>query len=931
MKVKALLAVLVMAAVVVSTFGIVTAGSGGGGDLISQYEPDKEFEKSEFGNTTIYWHQRQIGDAAVEGDYINYQFNTTTGELISKTERWREGLPTELPQNLITEDEALETAGGGEYAKLYYLSLDSTIYRPAPETPVWVVWHDHEPDRWGNVTVIDAITGEFIASGIPPILSNEILPSRPDSTVVLDNGVEATFLGMTSDGNYEWQATIGAPKYLDDLVTPIEARWNYDANKAEWTACDNLFTATVKGSKVTVWYNNTKLSWQPDVFIGTNKLKAGTEQLLINDPINENYYNNTLNWDFGDGITRSVRIIEGMLQEYYTIDNLPTDDVMIISHSEKDAGFVWTRPAVARDNETRPVNLTIDGDDLTLTLETMQNSSFPITIDPVFTTSSRDGCLEFYPAVSYRVAREAATASKTPCDFGYYFVIGQYYDDNDRFYIGRSFVYFNTASLPENINITSATLRLRGGFDHSDQDFYIQIQSGMPDHPCDPMTKADYDKAHYSGNGGQLVTTDFVAGSYNEILLTSEGRSWINTAGWTKLCLRSSRDINPFSEPGGREAVSAWAYEMGEGYWPELVVTYETNGDMIEAFIFTGPIYADPCYDGWYIFVDNVESFLGEMGYEIFRPADYPNASVLEQYIGNNEIAVLYEHCHGGVNYFWSSCDNMTYTEEVEAWLANYPKIPFVFLANCNGLCETGPGTLVGAFSKGSLHCGVIVGYCGMSYERCRDCATYRYFWEEMFFSALAGGDTVEEAYNLCTREYKFCEDCILYYGDGDMQLKEKIERGLCSCSVVGEVRDVNTNLLSGVEVALYEHGGGFYDSDVASSDYSIEVDQLGEYWLRASASGNFTLDTNKMPLPRNPYYPDYIGLTTPELLTTGYNLDFEGDYGLVPRACNMSYAMTSVNHWIYTPIDEDKNPHPEWQLSSWKAMEPVHSWQFPA
>jgi len=438
--------------------------------------------------------------------------------------------------------------------------------------------------------------------------------------VVLGNNTVATYLGKTSAGNDKWQATVGAPKYLDDLVTPIVARWEYDAVKAEWNTRANLFTATAKGSKVTVWYNNTKLSWQPDVFIGAKKLKAGTEQLLINDPINEYYYGNTLKWDYGDGITRSVRIIEGMLQEYYTIPSLPADDVIIISHSEKDAGFIWTRPAVAWDNTTplhKIIDLTVDGDDLTLTLEAMQNATLPITIDPdtTFTTSSSDGCLEFYPANSYSVARKATTATAIHDSISFCFIIGQSYTAKG-YYIGRSFVYFNTASLPEGIDITSATLKLGGGGDSSDQDFYIQIQSGMPDYPHDRMTETDYNKNYYSGNGGQLVTTDFVVGSYNEIVLTSEGRSWINTTGWTKFCLRSSRDIYPLNEPDyyEYELVAVYPYEAGRGYWPELEVTYETPPSPLERY---APVlffhYAEDYY------VNPIDSMLNESNLSILK------------------------------------------------------------------------------------------------------------------------------------------------------------------------------------------------------------------------------------------------------------------------------------------------------------------------
>jgi len=931
MMLKVLRLVTVLLVITITIFGVIPVmgneGSGGEDSLVSQYS-DKEFDRYQHGNTTIFFHQRMIGEAAVEGDFLNYRFDTESGELVGNSSNWRENMPSSLP-TVISESEALKKAGGEGDAQLYYLSSNSTIYRPAPETPVWVVWHSHEPDRWGNVTVIDAITGEFIASGIPPIVPPRTSPGK----VVLDNGVEATFLGRTPEMKNEWQVSIGAPKYLDDLQTLIDPSWSYDNDTGVWNANANLFSASARGPEVILEYEGLKLSWEPDVFVGTEKQNVSVGQLLGIDPVNENYCNNTIRWSYGN-ITRSVRIIEGMLLEYYTIDSLPADNITIVSNIVAEEGFDWARHNAAWDSNSTRLDLAVEGDNLTLGLEAMKNASFPIIIDPSssFTTSSSDGCLEVYPANFYDVARDLDEATKI-CDWQEYFVVGQYRDDRGKFYISRSFVYFDTLSLPENAEITSAVLRLRTYFDHSDEDFYVQIQDGMPDHPEEPnLTKADYNRSYYSGDGGKIATTNFEVNGWNEIYLTSYGQSWINTDDTTKFALRSSNDINILGEPDGREAVAFWAYEKGRKYWPELEITYETSCTE-EALIFTGPIYDDPCFDGWYIFVDNVEHWLGQMGYSVFRPADYPNESVIEPYIGNNVTAILYEHCHGDSDYFWNSCDDMTYDEEIVTWLKGYSKMPFMFLANCGGLCETGPGTIVHAFTKGSLSDTVVVGYCGMSESRCSECATYRCLWENQFFQRLSEGYTVEEAYNNCNDTYPFCEDCILYYGDGDTRLVPKVVRPEPPVVgyVTGEVRDVNANLLSNVVVSLSEHGGGFYGSDVASPEYSIEVDQTGDYWLRASRYAYFTLDTNAMPGTRNPWHEDYIDLSTPELLEAGYVLDFEGDYGLAPTACDMSYAMTSVNHWLYAPIDGEDNPHPEWQLSGWKAMESVHSWQFPS
>lgn len=49
--------------------------------------------------------------------------------------------------------------------------------------------------------------------------------------VVLGNNTVATYLGKTSAGNDKWQATFEGPKYLDDLTTPIDCRWEYDIDR----------------------------------------------------------------------------------------------------------------------------------------------------------------------------------------------------------------------------------------------------------------------------------------------------------------------------------------------------------------------------------------------------------------------------------------------------------------------------------------------------------------------------------------------------------------------------------------------------------------------------------------------------------------------------------------------------------------------------
>ncbi|MBA7504695.1 hypothetical protein ES706_03349 [subsurface metagenome] len=139
---------------------------------------------------------------------------------------------------------------------------------------------------------------------------------------------------------------------------------------------------------------------------------------------------------------------------------------------------------------------------------------------------------------------------------------------------------------------------------------------------------------------------------------------------------------------------------------------------------------------------------------------------------------------------------------------------------------------------------------------------------------------------------------------------------------IVGETRDVNANPLSDVEVLLLKQGEGYKRCDYSTPDYSNTAYTTGMFWQHSTKALYYEINMAGMTmLP-----PYYINLSTPELLAAGCVFDFEGNYGLVPRACDMSYALKSVNLWLVPPED-----HPEWRLDEWKAMESVHSWQYPS
>ena len=147
--------------------------------------------------------------------------------------------------------------------------------------------------------------------------------------------------------------------------------------------------------------------------------------------------------------------------------------------------------------------------------------------------------------------------------------------------IYRTYLYFDTSSIPVHATITDAKLYIyKHDMSSSITDaFDVVIQNGQPDYPSDPLTKNDYNKNFYSNNGGSINSNSLLNDSYSNIILNSNGRAWINKDGITKLCLRSSREIAGISWNVNEEEyvniLGIYSSEQGEGYRPYLTITYE--------------------------------------------------------------------------------------------------------------------------------------------------------------------------------------------------------------------------------------------------------------------------------------------------------------------------------------------------------------------
>jgi len=161
---------------------------------------------------------------------------------------------------------------------------------------------------------------------------------------------------------------------------------------------------------------------------------------------------------------------------------------------------------------------------------------------------------------------------------------GQFYTGSGESYhvwtIRRTFLYFDTSSIPDDAVINTAKIRVYLTIKNITlNNFDVVIQNGQPTYPHNPWENEDINHVNYSGNGGSKNTVDMTVSQDIDIDLNDTGKSWINLEGYTKLILRSSRDISstpPTVATEEEQKIYEYVqFEIGpSGKYAELIVNY---------------------------------------------------------------------------------------------------------------------------------------------------------------------------------------------------------------------------------------------------------------------------------------------------------------------------------------------------------------------
>lgn len=146
------------------------------------YNLNKKIVNNEFkiyyvGERIVCYYERKIGQAIVEKDYINYQFDKENKELLSRKINWRNDLKEDKIPAIITKEEVnklvLNDIGLGNevkilWRKLYIISPNSDIHKLDYLTtdPCWVV--HLEVNGKQDIYIYNAVNGKQIGKGIVP-------------------------------------------------------------------------------------------------------------------------------------------------------------------------------------------------------------------------------------------------------------------------------------------------------------------------------------------------------------------------------------------------------------------------------------------------------------------------------------------------------------------------------------------------------------------------------------------------------------------------------------------------------------------------------------------------------------------------------------------------------------------------------------------
>lgn len=384
---------------------------------------------------------------------------------------------------------------------------------------------------------------------------------------------------------------------IDHLGLKCTPGWlAQDPPTGRFVAKNNVFSATIVGTQVTFRCRNDQpdgrlanqfVTFQPQLFLdGVETPPISANAALIADPMNPNYLENVLEWDYGI-IKRWLRTVEGRVHGYWLRPTTFSQAMRMVYNQTGDYRLKLGRWRISDDIEEVPAVITQSQFVPTFVYQgqTYYLISDSATYNPDANpeTTSVDGSITRNTGsdetwATIHDATDGTSVEPSAVDGGC-----QIYAETEPNYraIVRSAYLFDTSALPDNAVISDAVYSNYGELKgHAVWSPTVNVFASTPASNTD-LVIGDYDQFGVTGfSTSQAISTLSITG-YNDWTLNASGLAAISKTGITKLALREAAYDAPNSAPGGTGNVYYAGYysEQGAGFKPKLVVTYTVPSD----------------------------------------------------------------------------------------------------------------------------------------------------------------------------------------------------------------------------------------------------------------------------------------------------------------------------------------------------------------
>lgn len=182
----------------------------------------------------------------------------------------------------------------------------------------------------------------------------------------------------------------------------------------------------------------------------------------------------------------------------------------------------------------------------------------------------------------------------------------------------------------------------------------------------------------------------------------------------------------------------------------------------------------DPRY--WPIFYGNAQEYF-KIWCDTIQSGAFDNESI-SYIIKTYNVSYFYviAHSNGSSKQFQIK-ENVFYTtDQLREDMKNRPPIKLAFIFCCDGMTETGPGSLSYEFRKGQIKDTATIGYANMKeFSKNNGTMWYALNWQNALFNYINRGYTVKKAFDTASNIYPEIAEYVKFVGDENLRVKNPV------------------------------------------------------------------------------------------------------------------------------------------------------------